>query len=40
MFDNYTLGYKMFEGYNELICLKCNNKTINVPKIGIIRHSV
>ena len=30
MFDNYTLGYKMCEGYNELICLKCNDKTIKV----------
>ena len=34
MFDNYTLGYKMCEGYNELICLKCNNKTISVKDMS------
>lgn len=34
MFDNYTLGYEMHEGYNKLICLKSNNKTINVKDMS------
>ena len=34
MMDNYVLGYQMCEGYNKLIYIKSENKTIQVENMS------